>query len=633
MNDENKNSIESLSEYVQSHTIDEILFAGLRRFYRAVDHVPFEELVDRFNSEKFNELGEPLSYFRDNIEEIKQNFNKFENVYTNLTEEKSKIVFLNMLCAKIYMDLDCVRSAYDTENIYFDLSIWGKLTDEVYVDCGGYTGDTALSFICHCPSYRKIYVLEPLDEIKKNCEKNLDFFIKEGNATIINRAAYDKETRLKFAKNYGTGDSCIEEDGEIEVLSTSLDLAIKEPISFIKMDIEGSEKCALEGARLHIQADAPKMAVCVYHLSDDFWKIPELILNINPKYDFIFRQHRPDTFSETVLYAIPKQQPALSKKTYSADIKYSRIQNSLKQIRLVSYEEFDNLMDNVKDKAWYLYQIRMHNEEIQQLSDEKNLLHSNSEEQILLNKSWIDELQEGKDYLEHQLENYKAETERLTSALEEQKSWSDQLQQSKDYLEGQVTNYIGENEKLNNELATQKEWVAKLEEGKSYLQNQVANYTAETERLNNLLAEQKNWSEELVKSKDYLQGQLENHMKETEQLKNLLDEQKNWSEELVKSKDYLQGQLENYTAETERLNHLLTEQKEWSTQLQAGKEYLEDSLNKIQVELKTSQKKVLDLEEEETDLRNELLKNKYKLSKLLNDSLIKKIIRLKKIEL
>jgi hypothetical protein len=68
------------------------------------------------------------------------------------------------------------------------------------------------------------------------------------------------------------------------------------------MDIEGAELNALKGARRIIEEQTPKLAICVYHKPKDIWEIPQLILDICPRYKFYLR-HYSFSPTETVLYA------------------------------------------------------------------------------------------------------------------------------------------------------------------------------------------------------------------------------------------------------------------------------------------------------------------------------------------
>jgi hypothetical protein len=71
------------------------------------------------------------------------------------------------------------------------------------------------------------------------------------------------------------------------------------------MNIEGAEIDALEGARKTIARWSPKLAVSVYHRASDLWRIPQIVSQLNPRYDLYLRQHDGGVI-ETVLYAIPR---------------------------------------------------------------------------------------------------------------------------------------------------------------------------------------------------------------------------------------------------------------------------------------------------------------------------------------
>jgi FkbM family methyltransferase len=73
-------------------------------------------------------------------------------------------------------------------------------------------------------------------------------------------------------------------------------------VDYLKMDIEGSEQAALDGAHQTILRFKPKLAVCVYHKPDDLWRIPATLKSRYPFYRF-FLEHYSLHYAETVLYA------------------------------------------------------------------------------------------------------------------------------------------------------------------------------------------------------------------------------------------------------------------------------------------------------------------------------------------
>ncbi len=90
----------------------------------------------------------------------------------------------------------------------------------------------------------------------------------------------------------------------MEIRTTSIDELFPEnDISFIKMDIEGAEAEAINGAVKTIRANKPKLAISAYHIRDDLYKIPVLIDRICPEYKLYLR-HFSDYCFDTVLLAV-----------------------------------------------------------------------------------------------------------------------------------------------------------------------------------------------------------------------------------------------------------------------------------------------------------------------------------------
>jgi hypothetical protein len=80
----------------------------------------------------------------------------------------------------------------------------------------------------------------------------------------------------------------------------SLDFGRQDQL-FIKLDVEGAESDALDGADKTILKHRPLMAICIYHKQDDLWSIPFTLMN---RYSFYIRHHS-STWYDTVLYCIP----------------------------------------------------------------------------------------------------------------------------------------------------------------------------------------------------------------------------------------------------------------------------------------------------------------------------------------
>jgi FkbM family methyltransferase len=185
---------------------------------------------------------------------------------------------------------------YDIENQYFDSEIIKFSDSEVFVDGGAYDLVTSDLLISKCPSVKKIYAFEP-NEIVSRKLINADY----NNIEIIKAGLWSGAGVLKYTP-FGSVSS-ISEYGTVEINVVALDDAVKDEVTFLKMDIEGAELEALKGAEKTIKKYKPKLAICVYHKPEDIIDIPLYIKSIVPEYK-LYMRHYTDTFGETVLYAV-----------------------------------------------------------------------------------------------------------------------------------------------------------------------------------------------------------------------------------------------------------------------------------------------------------------------------------------
>jgi hypothetical protein len=119
------------------------------------------------------------------------------------------------------------------------------------------------------------------------------------------------ETNTRVLMDVGKGVASRIGDGDCEVKCVSLDSMLGDvPVSFIKMDIEGSELDTLAGARELIQKNAPILAICAYHRQSDLWNIPLYIRSLNPHYSIYLRPHLLEGW-DLVCYAVPSSRRSL----------------------------------------------------------------------------------------------------------------------------------------------------------------------------------------------------------------------------------------------------------------------------------------------------------------------------------
>lgn len=236
------------------------------------------------------------------------NRESIDRVYQMLSDNLSKYIYNALF--NIYINGNVgILSRTKGETQYFPIKATEDeiegfcLSDrERFVDCGAYDGDTIREFIVKTENkYEKIWAFEP---DMNNYERLFDY-VKEAQderMKLYRAGVYDQDTVMHFSANRGTS-ATLNATGEENIEVYKLDTLIDEPITFIKMDIEGSEKEALQGARKLISTYKPKLAICIYHKIEDLWEIPLLIKNINPDYQIYIRNYE-DRIDETICYAI-----------------------------------------------------------------------------------------------------------------------------------------------------------------------------------------------------------------------------------------------------------------------------------------------------------------------------------------
>lgn len=262
----------------------------------------FKNIVNILDIANYSDLDLEIMFMSDAKRDLENSFSKFENIYNLINEEKSKKVFKDILSFRKNFELSYMKD-YKVDEIgqYFEDFL--DLQDgEVFVDAGGFDGQTSIQFIKHSSKYKSIYIFEPSEKNLKMAKENLKEF---QNVNFIAQGLSCKKDILKFDTESGSASS-ISEKGTVTIEVDTLDSLVKEKVSFIKMDIEGGETMAIDGMRNHILNDHPKMAISVYHKVDDFWKIPEQIFAIRGDYD-IYMRHYTEGTDETVMFFIPQK--------------------------------------------------------------------------------------------------------------------------------------------------------------------------------------------------------------------------------------------------------------------------------------------------------------------------------------
>lgn len=253
-----------------------------KRFQDYVNAYPFWGSFDPKNGDH--------GVLEDRARSLRDHADDFIWLYERLSDYRSRYTlyaFVNNWFSFVFNDLDRCRERVFRQ--YFDLDVFQCGADEVIVDVGAYTGDTVIDYIAtYGLNYKRIYCYDITPETFEILQDNVRLM---PNIVLCNRGAGDRTGEMYITPNTDMSANRVSDEGEVKVPVVTIDEDVKEPVTFIKMDIEGYEQHALLGCREHIRNERPKLAISVYHNNEDIWKIPRMIEEFSPGYLFYLRHH------------------------------------------------------------------------------------------------------------------------------------------------------------------------------------------------------------------------------------------------------------------------------------------------------------------------------------------------------
>lgn len=253
--------------------------------------------------------------------ELVQNKDKTEEVSNLLYDDKSKWIYNEVIRRRtIYGECDFSDLVVRGDAEYRVPLVYESACpkDEIIIDCGAYNGDTLKKFAeTYGPRLKKIYAFECMEESIEDLSlamthiRNKKYYPE---MILMPYALSDHDCTMKLAKtnkpngsflvdNRGFAQSALYESDYVDVNVTFLDKVIPsdEKVTFIKMDIEGSEYSALQGAERLIKKSKPRLAISIYHCGEDYYRIPLLLKSFVPEYKFAVRHHNKN-HCDTDLY-------------------------------------------------------------------------------------------------------------------------------------------------------------------------------------------------------------------------------------------------------------------------------------------------------------------------------------------
>ena len=167
------------------------------------------------------------------------------------------------------------------------------------LDVGAFDGDTVRAFRRAGYAVERVVALEPDPD---NHRALVDATAGDPSVVVIEAGAGSTNETRSFAAG-GAGAAHFDAAGSSRIDVVRIDdvCADFHP-TLIKMDVEGAEQDALDGAAATLYRDRPDLAISVYHRVQDLWSIPLALAGRLDRYRFALRSHAFNGF-DAVLYA------------------------------------------------------------------------------------------------------------------------------------------------------------------------------------------------------------------------------------------------------------------------------------------------------------------------------------------
>ena len=233
---------------------------------------------------------------------IQENKDYLQDFYENMSDQQSKDSLVAYLLSKSRQDMKYLPPVFEKQQ-YFPQGIITLAEQESYFDCGAFTGDTIAEFLkVSGGRYSRIWAAEP-DCL--NYQQLMQYIENERlqNITAVNKGIYSFAGRLPFQEEGSMLSMITDESNRYIEVNTIDRITAGNPVTYIKMDVEGVELQALQGAEQTIRAFKPILGISIYHKERDLIDIPLYIKTIAPDYRFYFRVHKKLAI-DAVLYGV-----------------------------------------------------------------------------------------------------------------------------------------------------------------------------------------------------------------------------------------------------------------------------------------------------------------------------------------
>lgn len=271
---------------------DKVIYEKVLNYFWSLPETYQQEFLSiptryTFLTGKIDVIEQDFSLINQYVKMMSREIEKYKWLYEMLADYRSQRILNGIIKYWFQFNIDELHRY--TENVfldYFDLDILQCGKEDIFVDLGAYTGDSITDYITTYGNYKKIYAYEITPGTYQKLINNLNIY----SDIVFNQKGVGKSHGSMYidVKINDAGNK-VSDNGINKVEVVCLDEDILEPISVVKMDIEGAEKEAIEGMKKHIQNEKPKLLISTYHIPADIFEIPYMLFKIRNDYKFYLR--------------------------------------------------------------------------------------------------------------------------------------------------------------------------------------------------------------------------------------------------------------------------------------------------------------------------------------------------------
>ena len=240
---------------------------------------------------------------RRRAQELSQHMDEYSWLYGKLGDYRSRKTLLAILDNWYSYNFKTLANMKEKMfPTYLDADLLRCTEQEVFVDLGAGIGDITKAFAEYAGHWKKIYCYEP----NPSSFSALRNRTKELGLLEIRQCAVGDKTG-KALLQIPSDDPLLSRLGDngAETDMVQIDEDIEEPVTIIKMCLEGSEQAAIRGCSNHIHQDHPKLILRADHGDSDLWQLPRMIERLDKKYRFYLRNYGGNLAPmEYILYAV-----------------------------------------------------------------------------------------------------------------------------------------------------------------------------------------------------------------------------------------------------------------------------------------------------------------------------------------